>query len=258
MEKKYYEEYFDLERRHWWFQVRNRLLMERIAAVLGPKRPLRILNIGAGTCATSELLARFGEVVSVEYDEHCVAYTRGRLNLPLQQGTILAIDFPDQHFDLVCAFDVIEHVDDDGLAVREMKRVCKPGGLVAVSVPAFQLLWSHHDVVNHHFRRYTMPQLVQVFEQNQPATGTGGSIVYRTYFNSALFLPIAAFRLASKAIPKQLIRHGTGADNNVLPTESPVNKLLYGIFDTERKLINGGLTFPFGVSAMLLWQMGNK
>ncbi len=256
MDKQYYKEYFDLERGHWWFRVRNQILMEQIGRLLGNQKPTRrILNVGAGTFSTSELLSQFGQVTSLEYDADCVAYTKSRLpGIQLDEGSILELPFADNTFDLVTAFDVIEHVEDDLQAVREMKRVCKPGGLVVVSVPAFMTLWSHHDVVNHHFRRYTMPKLQAVFGAKSDPPALPGRLRYHNYFNSALFLPIAAFRMLSRAIPTKLIRSGSGADNTLVDVDSPVNKILYAIFDWERRLLNRGWKFPFGVSAALAWQ----
>ncbi|WP_448520252.1 class I SAM-dependent methyltransferase [Rhodoflexus sp.] len=255
MERKYYEEYYTLERTNWWFKVRNRILMERIEQFANGRTDLKILNIGAGTGRTTELLQAFGEVSSIEYDAYCVAFTRDKLPFEVQEGSILDLQFADASFDLVCAFDVIEHVEDDALAVREMKRVCRPGGHVMVSVPAFQFLWSHHDVINHHHRRYTMTGLRQIFEENHAANHPHGKIIYSTYFNSLLFPPVAAFRLIAEWLPKNLIRKGTGADNNVVPEGSPVNRLLEGIFGIERPMLRNGWKFPFGVSAMLIYQV---
>lgn len=255
MEKKYYEEYYKLERTNWWFKVRNLILMERIATISGGKTDLKILNIGAGTGRTTELLQAFGEVTSIEYDAYCVAFAQDKLPFEVHEGSILDLQFADQAFDLVCAFDVIEHVEDDGLAVREMKRVCRNGGHVIVSVPAFQFLWSHHDVINHHYRRYTMAGLKEVFRKNHVQERKKGSIIYTTYFNTLLFPPVAAFRLIAEWLPKKLIRRGTGADNNVVPEGSPVNRVLEGLFGIERPLLHGGIRFPFGVSAMLVYEM---
>jgi len=257
MEKKYYEEYYTLERTNWWFKVRNCILMERIKTIAGGRNDLKILNIGAGTGRTTELLQAFGEVTSVEYDAYCVAFTRDKLPFEIKQGSILALPFADQSFDMVCAFDVIEHVENDGLAVREMKRVCRNGGNVIVSVPAFQFLWSHHDVINHHHRRYTLKGLQKVFDNNHVANRPQGKIVYSTYFNTLLFPPVAAFRLIAEWLPQKLIRRGTGADNHVIPQGSPLNRLLELIFSIERPLLRRGVHLPFGVSAMLVYKMEN-
>ncbi|MCS6969017.1 MAG: class I SAM-dependent methyltransferase [Cytophagales bacterium] len=255
MERKFYEEYYTLERTNWWFKVRNQILMDRIAQTTSQGNLLKILNIGAGTGCTSELLQQFGEVTSIEYDDYCVTFMQGKLPFEIQQGSILDLQFEDGSFDLVCAFDVIEHVEDDATAVREMKRVCRSGGYIIVSVPAFEFLWSYHDVVNHHHRRYTLSRLKKVFEENCLAERSSGKLVYCTYFNSLLFPPIAVFRLISSWLPQKLIRRGSGADNHVVPAGSPVNKLLEKVFAIERPLLQRGWRFPFGVSAMLVWQM---
>lgn len=250
MDRKYYEEYYQLERKHWWFQVRGHLLMDIVRKQSKGAKNLKILNIGAATGLTSQLLQEFGEVTSVEYDQECSDFTREKIGINIQQGTILDLAFADQSFDLVCAFDVIEHVEDDHLAVREMKRVCKTGGIVFVAVPAFMWLWSHHDVVCHHYRRYTMKSLLAVFNKQNI-----GQIVYKTYFNSALFLPIAAFRLLSRLIPQAWIRSGAGTDNTLISTESATSKLLYAIFNAEKNLMKNGMKFPFGVSVTVCCQV---
>jgi hypothetical protein len=82
-----------------------------------------------------------------------------------------------------------------------------------------------------------------------------GTITYRSYFNAILFLPIAVFRLVSEAIPKKWIRKGTGADNHVFSQESIASRWLFQIFSMEKPLLKAGMTFPFGVSAMLCWKM---
>jgi SAM-dependent methyltransferase len=249
MEKQYYQEYYELERKNWWFRVRNQILMERIKKIIPRGKPLKILNVGVATGSTSELLCKFGEVTSIEYDKECAEFTQKKTGLPIINGSILELPFEDKSFDLVCAFDVIEHVEDDIKGVSELKRVCKSDSWVIVSVPAFMFLWSHHDVINHHFRRYTMQLLKEVFLKE-----INGKIAYATYFNSFLFLPIATFRLASELIPQKWIRKGTGADNHIFAQESLTSKLLFQIFNIEKPLLNGGLTFPFGVSAMLCWK----
>jgi ubiquinone/menaquinone biosynthesis C-methylase UbiE len=127
MERTYYKEYYHLERKNWWFIVRRKILQERISKLLNHPKNLEILNAGAATGSTSEMLAAFGNVISLEYDEECCLFTKEILATPLVQGSILELPFADKQFDLVCAFDVIEHVEDDARAVAEMYRVCKPG-----------------------------------------------------------------------------------------------------------------------------------
>jgi len=92
------------------------------------------------------MLEKFGDVTSIEYDEDCCQFLNEVLHIPALQGSITELEFEDNSFDLVCAFDVIEHVEDDSKAASEMLRVCKKDGLVFATVPAFMLLWSEHDV----------------------------------------------------------------------------------------------------------------
>ena len=247
MDKKYYEEYYTLERTNWWFLVRNRILIDRVKKLVLPAHA-KILNVGVATGSTSELLSVFGQVVSVEYDADCCKFTQERIHMPVQNASITELPFANESFDLVCAFDVIEHVEDDRKAVSELQRVCKKHGNVMVSVPMFMFLWSHHDVVNHHVRRYTLPALKALFSDT-----TKGEITYASFFNSLLFVPIALFRLLSGFLPQSLIRRGTGADNHVVGQQSLASQILYQLFALERPYLRNNGKFPFGVSAMLTW-----
>jgi ubiquinone/menaquinone biosynthesis C-methylase UbiE len=243
MDKNYYPEYYDLERSNWWFLARLQIIRSQVAAIANGRKTLKILNVGAGTGATSQMLQEFGNVISVEYNEDCVAYVNQRLNFNMVQGSILDLQYPDNYFDLVCAFDVIEHVEDDKLAVNEMFRVCKPQGNVFITVPAFMFLWSQHDVINHHYRRYTKKQLIEVV-QRKP-------VQYCTFFNSILFLPIAAMRLLGKLIPFK--RKGSGSDFGLINSRL-LNALFYKLFIAENALLKRCISLPFGVSLLMRTQ----
>jgi 2-polyprenyl-3-methyl-5-hydroxy-6-metoxy-1,4-benzoquinol methylase len=247
MDKNYYKEYYVLEREHWWFRARAKIISNLISKRIKNQEinKLKILNIGAATGKTSEILSEFGTVTSLEYDKECCDFANDTLNLNIINGSILELPFADGEFDMVCALDVIEHVEDDFLAVSEMKRVCKSGGLVVVTVPAFMLLWSNHDEVNHHFRRYTMSNLKEIFSKLNLTT------VKATYFNTLLFLPILAFRLISKLIPAKFIRVGAGSDATLHTSNSISSKVLYQIFKSELALLNL-FNLPFGVSIFII------
>ena len=241
MDRAYYAEYFELERNHWWFHVRGKIIMERIAK-LSKGKELKILNVGAGTGYTSELMQQFGEVVSVEYDQVCADLVRDKLGLNIVQGSITELQYEDNSFDLVTAFDVVEHVEDDLLSVSELHRVCKPGGHVLITVPAFMSLWGHHDVINHHFKRYVKPEVRELFKP------LSGEEAYQSYFNSILFIPIWIFRNIAKLMPKSWTRSGAGSDASVGKAGGFVDSILRLIFNIERPFLRGGMRFPFGVS----------
>lgn len=250
MEQSYFKEYYQLERENWWFTVRREILEERITHLLSNPTNISSLNIGAATGSTSDMLTRFGEVMSVEYDENCYQFTKSFLSTPIIQGSITELPFENNQYDLVCAFDVIEHVEDDVKAIDEMIRVCKPGGYIAITVPAYMFLWGPHDLVNHHFRRYTLKQLTTLIQQHP------GSIIYTTYFNSLLFIPIAAFRIIAKWI--ESIKGKTASigqsDHGILGTNGIFNDLLAAIFKIDYYLLKWGIRFPSGVSIMLFFK----
>jgi SAM-dependent methyltransferase len=248
MDQAYYLEYFSLERRHWWFRARAEILMGHLRGALGQTADaLRVLNVGAATGRSAELLAQFGDVTSIEYDQSCCAFTRAKTGLELVRASVTQLPFRDGCFDLVCCFDVIEHVQDDGAAVNELQRVCRAGGLVSLTVPAFMFLWSRHDVVNHHCRRYTAPQLRRLVER------CGSPPVFHSYFNFWLFPPIAGMRMLQTILPKNTSRTDAGSDFFAVQ-DALLDKLFYAIFRSEAPLVRWGVRLPFGVSILSTWR----
>jgi SAM-dependent methyltransferase len=247
MDKAYYREYFTLERQHWWFRARADILMAHLRRQLGPSgKNLRVLNVGASTGYSSQLLAQFGQVTSVEYDGDCCIFARSQTGLELLQASVTDLPFPSGHFDLVCCFDVIEHVKDDSAATKELGRVCKIGGLISVTVPAFMFLWSKHDDINHHFRRYDAKQLHDVMEK------TGSRSVFHSYFNFWLFFPIAFFRVLKLGMRKKE-REDAGSD--FFAMQNPLlDKIFYNVFRTESPLLSMGIRLPVGVSILSTWR----
>lgn len=243
MDKDYYQEYYIEERSHWWFLARLKILKTQVSKIK-KKESLKILNVGVATGATSVMLQQFGDVYSIEYDVDCVNFVRNTLNIHIEHGSILELPYDDNSFDLVCAFDVIEHIENDSLGVKEMMRVCKDGGYVTVTVPAFMSLWSEHDVINHHFRRYTQKELTDLFKKS-------GSIKYTSYFNSLLFIPIFLARILSN-----FLKSKDEAPKSDFKKFKPgiLNSILYNVFLSENNFLRRGIKFPFGVSIFLSWK----
>ncbi|MEP2771702.1 MAG: class I SAM-dependent methyltransferase [Fulvivirga sp.] len=243
MDKTYYHEYYIQERNHWWFLARLRILESKVAQIATDQK-LKILNVGAATGATSQMLSKYGEVTSLEYDSDCCKFVREEIGLEVTEGSVLDLPYEDQSFDLVCAFDIIEHVDDDQTAVEEMKRVCAKGGNIFVTVPAFMSLWSDHDVINHHFRRYKKHSLQQLFKES-------GEVGFTSYFNFYFFIPIYLIRRISNILYKK-DRKVKSDFNKFKP--GILNNLMYAIFLMEKPWLRMRLKFPFGVSIMLIWE----
>lgn len=243
MDQKYFKEYYRLERSHWWFLVRRDIILSLIANVYPHRNDLKILNVGAATGYSSEFLSKFGKVTSIEYDEACCLFVKEELQLEFIQGSVTDLPFQDGEFDLVCAFDVIEHVSDHTKAVEELKRVTCEQGNIVVTVPAFMFLWSRHDVINQHFRRYRKQELVGLFKST-------GEILRTGYFNFILFFPITFFRFISRIFP---VKENPDSDFGIAKSNL-VSRILKSLFSLEVLPIRMGVNFPVGVSIYLTWK----
>jgi SAM-dependent methyltransferase len=234
MERSVYENMAQIDRNHWWFAARRRIISGLIERQAKPREGARILEVGCGTGSNLELLARYGAVEAIEPDDATRAFAAERSGLPIASGTLpggAAID--DGAYDLVALFDVLEHIPDDRGALAELAAKIAPGGRLLMTVPAMPWLWSAHDVAHHHHRRYTAQSLRAVLD------AAGLEPLYLSYFNTFLFPLVAAARGWGK------LRGREGGDDAI---PSPlINRALQGIFATERHLVPR-LPLPFGVS----------
>jgi len=242
VDKSYAQKYYDFEKNHWWFRVRLKIIEDHVAKISSNK-PLRILNIGVASGQTSVAFSRFGEVISVENDSDLYKFCKER-NLNVINASITRLPFSDSAFDLVCAFDVIEHVEDDKKAISEMYRVCKKNGVLFITVPAFTHLWSRHDEINHHYRRYRMTQLIRLFKEFP------GKIIRKTYFNTFFYFPIWLYRKYDNHFHNG--KESTKSDFEVI-NNSFTNNLAFLIFSIERFFLKF-LRMPFGVSLMIIYR----
>lgn len=242
MEKNYTLKYIQYEETHWWFVARRSILKSIIGKILIQqklKSPLKILNVGPAGGTTSIMLQDFGEVKSLEFDKLLYDYCKNERKMDVDQGSITNLPYEDESFDVACAFDVIEHVKNDTKAFEELRRVLRKNGVIIITVPAYQFLWSTHDDINYHFRRYTKKRI------NQLALSTGLSLLYSSYFNFFLFVPILGTRLLGKL--RSPSKNGNGSDFDQYKPGQLTNKIFRSIFQAERKLLYPG-KFPFGVS----------
>jgi ubiquinone/menaquinone biosynthesis C-methylase UbiE len=140
-------------------------VLERAIADLRLPAGARILDAGCGSGRNMVELARHGSVTGIDLSDTSVCLARDRAAGEVVEGSVLDLPFEEDRFDLVVSLDVIEHLEDDLGALRELRRVAAPGGSLLVTVPAYQWLWSGHDEINHHHRRYTRCSLQRVAEQ---------------------------------------------------------------------------------------------
>src|SRR5919202_5138322 len=184
-------QHLELEEHHWWFVSRRRILLSVLQRNLTPERQFEVLDAGCGGGATIESLRCYGRVRGLEISKVALQHNRER-GREVILGSVEQIPFTSDSFDLALALDVIAHVQDDVRALEELFRVLRPGGSLLVTVPALRMLWSSHDVVNGHYRRYALGELRQRIE------AAGFEIVDATYFNTLLFPVIFAIRVLGR------------------------------------------------------------
>jgi SAM-dependent methyltransferase len=227
-----------IEENHWWFVARREIL-ETVISKLPLPAVAKILDAGCGTGGNLYMLSRYGSVYGVEMDGTARDFATAR-----QIGTIASGSLPDnlpfteKSFDLVVIFDVLEHLDDDVESLRTLRSQLKPGGFLLVTVPAYRFLWSRHDEIHHHRRRYTARELRKTIEN------TGYNISKLTYFNMWLLPFMIASRIAQK------LTSGSVAEGREVPGPL-VNRVMRCIFASERLLL-GSVSLPAGGSLLAL------
>lgn len=243
MEAHLFEEMARTEDHHWWFRGRRGIIEAVLREHLPPVAARRILDVGCGTGGNLPLLQGFGQVEGLEASEQARALCQRRMgaSFVLHAGAVPQ-DLPAGPFDVVTAFDVLEHIPDAELpgALRGIRDVLAPAGRLVLTVPAFRFLWSEHDEVHHHQRRYTVALLTEQL------SAAGLRVRWVSYFNSVLFPPIAAVRLLQRVLP-----HGRKGEprSDVETTRGSglVNQVLEAVFSAERHVVPRH-SLPFGVS----------
>ena len=238
MERIVYDRMAELDSRHWWYRARRDILAALIARKIRLPADARILEIGCGTGHNLEMLQRFGAADGIEIDPAARALARQRLGREIGSAPLPRLEgVPDSAYDLVAILDVLEHVEEDREALESIARKLRPGGRILITVPAHPWMWSAHDEVNHHKRRYTRKTLRKV------VADAGLKLEMMSWFNSLLFPLAAAARLAGRVTGKE------DSDDKLPPR--PVNAMFEMLFGLERYAV-GRLPLPPGVSLVAI------
>ena len=234
---------YRLERTYWWFTGKQFLVREQLRSLpsmLG--RDLRILDIGCGTGIILKILEEFGQAVGIEMSQEAIRFLKRRgLKHIVCSDAEQTLPFKDGSFSMITCLDVLEHLDRDVALLDEMLRVCHEGGYVLVTVPAFNLLWSAHDVVLHHRRRYTRAALLGEISV------LNCEVIKASYYNFMLSLPILAVRKLRSLFGEK----GKGQSDFSIDLPRAVNRPLSALYKLE---ILGLRLFryPYGVSLLLV------
>jgi SAM-dependent methyltransferase len=199
----------------------------------------RVLDAGCGSGRTLQELVHYGEVSGIELNAEAAELARSRGHGEVQIGRLEELPWPEGSFDLITCLDVVEHVPDDVAALAELLRVCRPGGWLLVTVPAYQALWSLHDEANHHYRRYGRRSL------RAAATTAGWHVERLSSFNSLLLAPAAAVRLAQRRLGAH-----NGYTNDLALGPAWLNDVLERPLALEASWLARGRTLPMGLSLL--------
>ena len=236
MDPAYVTVHMEEDRSHWWFRGRLAVIRATLRRALPPRR-VRLLELGCGSGNVLGALTEFGDAVGMEANDDLITAARAA-GLDVRVGHL-----PDDlgvapgWAEVVLLLDVIEHVDDDVATLGAARAGMGEGGLLVVTVPAYRWLWSGHDEVLGHRRRYTAGELRAAVER------AGFAVLRVSYFNTLLFPLLVAVRAWKR------LRGDRGHD--LRRPAAPLNALLERVFALERYLVPR-VALPFGSSLILI------
>jgi SAM-dependent methyltransferase len=237
MDKGYEKKYHEVEEKNWWFVSRRDAIVRLLETT---PRDKKILDIGcAGGVLVKDLTDKgFTSVHGLDFSPEAVEQCKEKGLKHVVVGDAHATPFGTEEFDLLIASDSLEHLEHDEKALLEWKRILKKNGRLIIFVPAYNFLWSEHDEVNHHFRRYSKADL------RRKLLASGFQIERISFWNFFLFFPTALVRIVSGMFRKR----NTGATtDHVVKLNPAINRVFCTLFRIENIFFKiAGL--PVGVS----------
>jgi SAM-dependent methyltransferase len=242
MEREQYAIMALREEHHWWYAGMRRVALAVLANALDGRRDVRILDAGCGTGGTTLELRRFGDVVGVDLAWEALEPARERGLDRLARGSIEHLPFRDGTFDVATSFEVVYHlgVASDTVALREIRRVLKPGGVFLLRVPAHDWLRGEHDRLVHTRHRYSRVEVATKLH------AAGFRVERLTWANTVLFPPAVAKRLLERSDR----RTTSAAEPDLWQPPGPINAVLESAVAIEAALIPRGAPLPFGLSIL--------
>ena len=240
MHEDVYRDMFEVEDRHWWYSGKQRIVRNLLSRYLAPRtngEKARVADLGCGCGIMLWHLSKEYEVRGVDGSPQAIEFCKQRGGTVAQGQLPGPIGLPEKEFDAVLLLDVIEHLEKDFDSVKSAAELLKPGGIMIITVPAYQWLWSKWDTHHHHYRRYNRKMLRSAMDH--PSL----KLEMLSYYNAWLFPLAATARIAGNVLSKE------GEVGPIKVPAAPVNATFREIFASERALL-GRVPLPFGLSVV--------
>ena len=252
MRQDLYEDLYSKENSHWWHVGKRSIvygLLNRYLPGNGSKDGRMALDLGCGTGQNLEHLEEYATATGTDYFEEALRFCRERGHTMLARADAVDLPFADRTFDIATALDVIEHLDDDYAALKEMWRVMRPGGILIVSVPAYRFLWTYWDDILGHRRRYTTQMLREVSRR------AGFRVRKVSYSNALTLAPAMVVRVSKSLMYKAAARQGKprNPETDFVTLPAPINTALIKYYRLESRVLKRG-RLPFGLSVVAVLQ----
>ena len=238
MEQDYELKYHRLEKVYWWFIARRAMIFELIEQ-LNIKKDSKILDIGCSGGHLIELLVAngFKNAYGIDKSMNAINLCKKKLIKNVYVMNAAKTKFNNEEFDVIIASDILEHIKNDMPALKEWNRILNPNGKLILFVPSFKFLWSKHDEMNHHYRRYSKSELIRILKKSN------FEIIRSSYWNFSLFFPIIVFNYFRSI----LLKNNNKNKDNLYELSPFINKTLLSLLKCENLLLKY-LNFPLGIS----------
>lgn len=248
MDKEYELKYHKLEKDYWWFRARRDIIF-KLLLQLKVNYYSKIMDLG---CAGGHLIyflekKGFRNISGIDISKEAIKKCRENSLRKTFVRNCVDTKFKDEEFDVLIASDILEHIKADSNALREWNRILKKDGILIIFVPAFGFLWSKHDDVNCHYRRYSLKKLVDDLKENK------FDISKASYWNFSLFVPIAFIRIFQNFTSKTSKDSG----NQLFKISNKINNAFLYLLKFENRLLEKSLIYPFGVSVFAVGKKVN-
>jgi ubiquinone/menaquinone biosynthesis C-methylase UbiE len=241
MEENYEDKYYSMEEENWWFKARRNL----ITSYLQRLKAQKILDVGCGAGGTMEALRAngFSKVCGIDISQNSIRRCQKK-NLRVFRMQADNTGFKDNSFDAIIAADILEHTKSDEKTLAEWNRILRPDGHIILFVPAFMHLWSKHDELSHHRKRYRLLEVIKLAESQ------GFVVKEKTYWNTSLYFP--------RVIVTRMQSYFNSSAMHFPRVPNFLNKIVYGLLAVENGFIERGISFPFGISCFAILRKQKK